>query len=146
MNKSKVYFISNITSDNIVKMYEVLNKELKGKVAVKVHSGEKGNKNYLHPEFLKKIIDRVDGTIVECNTAYPGERDTTEKHIKLMNSHGWTKYFDVDIMDGEDDYNYINWVNSTEKKDVVVFLNEKIFNSSTLEVEPILKNYSLKAL
>ena len=99
MNKSKVYFTTNITEDNVVKMYEVLNKELKGKVAVKVHSGEKGNKNYLHPEFLKKIIDRVDGTLVECNTAYPGERDTTEKHIKLMDDHGWSKYFNVDIMD-----------------------------------------------
>ena len=99
MNKSKVYFTSNITEDNVVKMYEILKKELKGRVAVKVHSGEKGNQNYLHPDFLKKIIDRVDGTIVECNTAYPGERDTTEKHIKLMDDHGWSKYFNVDIMD-----------------------------------------------
>lgn len=99
MNKSKVYFTNNITEENVVKMYEVLNKELKGKVAVKVHSGEKGNKNYLHPEFLKEIIELVDGTIVECNTAYPGERDTTEKHIKLMDDHGWSKYFNVDIMD-----------------------------------------------
>lgn len=101
MNKSKVYFTSNITEENVVKMYEVLNKELKGRVAVKVHSGEKGNQNYLHPEFLKKIIDRVGGTIVECNTAYPGERDTTDKHIKLMEYHGWSKYFNVDIMDSE---------------------------------------------
>ena len=101
MNKSKVYFTSNINEYNVVKMYEILNKELKGKVAVKVHSGEKGNKNYLHPEFLRDIIDRVDGTIVECNTAYPGERDTTEKHIKLMDDHGWSKYFNVDIMDSE---------------------------------------------
>ena len=101
MNKSKVYFTSNITEENVVKMYEVLNKELKGRVAVKVHSGEKGNQNYLHPEFLRKIISRVDGTIVECNTAYPGERDTTEKHIKLMSDHGWSKYFNVDIMDSE---------------------------------------------
>ena len=101
MNKSKVYFTKNITEDNVVKMYEVLNKELKGKVAVKVHSGEKGNQNYLHPEFLKEIIDRVGGTIVECNTAYPGERDTTERHIKLMDDHGWSKPFNVDIMDSE---------------------------------------------
>lgn len=101
MNKSKVYFTSNITEDTVVKMYEVLNKELKGRVAVKVHSGEKGNKNYLRPEFLKNIIDRVNGMIVECNTAYPGERDTTEKHIKLMDEHEWSKYFNVDIMDSE---------------------------------------------
>lgn len=99
MDKSKVYFTSNITPESVVKMYEVLNKKLRGKVAVKVHSGEKGNQNYLKPEFLKPIIEHVNGTVVECNTAYSGERDTTEKHNKLMNEHGWNKYFNVDIMD-----------------------------------------------
>ena len=101
MEKAKVYFIKEITEDNVVKIYEVLNKELKGKVAVKVHSGEAGNQNYLRPEFMKKIIERVNGTVVECNTAYEGERNTTEKHKKLISDHGWTKYFDVDIMDSE---------------------------------------------
>ena len=101
MEKSKVYFIKEITEDNVVKIYEAMNRELKGKVAVKVHSGEAGNQNYLRPEFMKKMIERVNGTVVECNTAYKGERNTTEKHKKLMNNHGWTKYFDVDIMDSE---------------------------------------------
>ena len=80
----KVYFTKDITSENLVKLYNILNKELKGKVAVKVHSGEEGNQNYLRPEFLKDIIERVNGTVVECNTAYLGARNTTEKHEKLI--------------------------------------------------------------
>lgn len=99
MEKAKVYFTKTITPEKVVEMYKVLGKELKGKIAVKVHSGEKGNQNYLHPEFMKPIIDYVKGTIVECNTAYEGMRDTTEKHEKLMKEHGWDTYFHVDIMD-----------------------------------------------
>ena len=101
MEKSKVYFTKTITEDKVVEMYEILNKELKGNVAVKVHSGEEGNQNFLRPEFMKKIIEYVNGTVVECNTAYDGQRDTTEKHKKLMDSHKWTKYFNVDILDAE---------------------------------------------
>lgn len=101
MKKSKVYFTSEITPENVVKLYEKLGKELSGKVAVKVHSGEEGNQNYLRPEFMKKMIEKVNGTVVECNTAYEGERNTTEKHKKLMENHGWSKYFNVDIMDAE---------------------------------------------
>lgn len=101
--KSKVYFTSEITSESIVKIYESLNVELTGNIAVKVHSGEEGNQNYLHPEFMRKIIEHVNGTIVECNTAYEGERNTTEKHLKLMENHGWSKYYNVDILDSEDD-------------------------------------------
>lgn len=101
MEKSKVYFTKEITPEKIVEMFKILNKELPGKVAVKVHSGEKGNQNYLHPEFMKKMVDYVNGTIVECNTAYEGQRNTTEKHKKLIEEHGWSKYFDVDIMDSE---------------------------------------------
>ena len=82
-------------------MYEMLGVKLPGKVAVKVHSGEEGNQNYLHPEFMCPMVEEVDGTIVECNTAYDGARDTTEKHEKLMAAHGWTDYFDVDIMDAD---------------------------------------------
>lgn len=99
MEKAKVYFTKEITPENVIKMYEVLNHELKGKVAVKVHSGEKGNQNFLHPEFMRPMIKRINGTIVECNTAYEGARNYTDKHKKLMEDHGWTKYFDVDIMD-----------------------------------------------
>lgn len=101
MEKSKVYFTSEITPDSLVKMYEVLGVDLPGKVAVKLHSGEQGNQNYLRPEFVKALVERVKGTVVECNTAYPGARNTTEKHRKLMDEHEWTKYFDVDIMDAE---------------------------------------------
>lgn len=101
MEKAKVYFTKEITPESIVKIYEKLGVTLPGKVAVKVHSGEAGNQNYLHPEFMKNIIEHVNGTVVECNTAYEGARDTTEKHQKLMEEHGWSKYFDVDIMDAE---------------------------------------------
>ena len=101
MEKSKVYFTSEVSNDSLVKMYEVLGVNLPGKVAVKLHSGEQGNKNYLRPEFVKNLVERVNGTVVECNTAYPGARNTTEKHRKLMDEHEWTKYFNVDIMDAE---------------------------------------------
>ncbi len=104
MEKVKVYFTRNISSENIVKLYEMLNIDLKGKVAVKVHSGERGNQNYLRPEFLKPMIDYVNGVVVECNTAYDGARDTTKKHEELMKEHEWSKYFDVDIMDSEGDF------------------------------------------
>ena len=100
---SKVYFIKNITKENVVRIYEELNKELKGNVVVKVHSGEDGNQNYLRPEFLVPIIEKVNGTVVECNTAYEGARNTTDKHKELMDKHGWSKYFNVDIMDSEGD-------------------------------------------
>ena len=101
MEKSKVYFTKEITPESVVKMYEALGTELPGKVAVKLHSGEKGNQNYLRPEFVKAIVERVKGTVVECNTAYDGARNTTQRHQKLMEEHGWSKYFTVDIMDGE---------------------------------------------
>ena len=101
MEKSKVYFTKEITPENIVKMYDVLGIKLPGKVAVKLHSGEQGNQNYLRPEFVKPMIEHVNGTVVECNTAYGGARNSTEKHVELMKEHGWSKYFDVDILDAE---------------------------------------------
>ena len=101
MEKAKVYFTRNITPENVVRMFGLLGKELPGKVAVKVHSGEKGNQNFLRPEFMKPMIDAVKGTVVECNTAYDGARNTTEKHHKLLEYHGWSHYFDVDILDAE---------------------------------------------
>lgn len=97
--KSKVYFSKELTPEKVVEMYEKVGKELTGKVAVKLHSGEVGNQNFLKPEFWKPIIDRVSGTVVECNTAYEGERNTTEKHLKTIEKHGWSQYFDVDLMD-----------------------------------------------
>ena len=101
MEKSKVYFTSKISPESMVNIYEKLGVSLKGNVAVKLHSGEHGNKNYLRPEFVKAIVEKVNGTVVECNTAYEGERNTTEKHKKLMEEHEWTRYFNVDIMDAE---------------------------------------------
>ena len=103
MEKAKVYFTKEVSKEALIKVYEALNKELKGKVAVKLHSGEDGNQNYVRPEFVKPLIDKVNGTVVECNTAYNGARNTTEKHKKLMEKHGWTKHFDVDIMDAKED-------------------------------------------
>lgn len=101
MESSKVYFTSEITPSKVVELYKAVGNELGGKVAVKVHSGEKGNQNYLRPEFLKDIVQYVNGTVVECNTAYEGSRDTTEKHMNLMKEHKWSEYFDIDILDGD---------------------------------------------
>ena len=101
MEKSKVYFTKEIKPESLIKLYEKVGVELSGKIAVKLHSGEKGNQNYLRPEFLKDIIEKVNGTVVECNTAYEGARNTTARHIELMDTHGWSKYFNIDILDSE---------------------------------------------
>ena len=101
MEKAKVYFIKDITPENIIKAYDILGKILPGKVAVKMHSGEKGNKNYLKPEFVKDIVEHVNGTVVECNTAYEGARNSTEKHKQLIKEHEWDKYFPFDLLDEE---------------------------------------------
>ncbi len=103
--QAKVYFSKEITPEKVVEMYNALGVELPGKVAVKVHSGEKGNQNFLHPEFWRPMVEAVHGTIVECNTAYGdasgGVRDHTESHLQLLEDHGWNKYFTVDLMDAE---------------------------------------------
>lgn len=101
MEKSKVYFTKDITPENMIKIYEALGVQLPGKVAVKVHSGEVGNQNFIRPNFMKPIIDYVQGTIVECNTAYEGKRNTTKEHWETMKLHGWTEIAKVDIMDEE---------------------------------------------
>ena len=101
MEKSKVYFIKEITPENIIKAYEAVGKKLEGNIAVKMHSGEKGNKNYLRPEFVKDVINYVNGTVVECNTAYEGARNSTEKHLELIKEHEWEKYFPFDLLDRE---------------------------------------------
>ncbi len=103
MAKSKVYFTSVLEPQSLITLYEKLDTKLSGNIAVKLHSGEEGNQNYLKPEFVKEIIEYVNGTVVECNTAYEGERNTTEKHKKLMEKHGWSKHFNVDILDAESD-------------------------------------------
>ena len=99
--RSKVFFTREITPENVVKLYEAVGKELKGKVAVKLHSGEKGNQNFIRPEFWRDAVERVKGAVVECNTAYSGARNETKKHIRLMSEHGWNRFFTVDLMDAE---------------------------------------------
>lgn len=101
MSKSKVYFTKNITPESVIKIYEALGVELPGKVGVKVHSGEVGNQNFIKPQFWKPMIDKVKGTIIECNTAYEGKRNTSEAHWETMKLHGWTDVAKVDIMDEE---------------------------------------------
>ena len=96
-----VYFSRTITPEKVPELFKLMNKELPGRVAVKVHSGEKGNQNFLKPDFWKPIIDHVGGTVVECNTAYKGERDTTARHRKLLKYHGWIDHFPVDLLDAE---------------------------------------------
>jgi len=99
--KSKVFFTKEITPTQVLKLYEAAGLELSGKVAVKVHSGERGNQNFLHADFWQEVIDKVRGTVVECNTAYEGARDTTEKHVKLLSDHEWSKYYSVDLLDAQ---------------------------------------------
>ncbi len=99
--KSKVYFSRTITPEKVLELYELLGKKLEGKVAIKLHSGEPGNQNFLGPDFWKPIIDSVNGTVVECNTAYEGERNTTEKHLKTIEKHGWSTHFPFDLLDAE---------------------------------------------
>ena len=99
--KPKVYFSREITPEKVAALYKLAGKRLDGKVAVKLHSGEVGNQNFLKPEFWKPIIDEVGGTVVECNTAYKGKRDTTAKHLKTLKLHGWSELFEVDLLDAE---------------------------------------------
>ncbi len=119
MEKAKVYFTKNISKESLVRLYDKLGIKLEGKVAVKLHSGEEGNKNYLKPEFVKDIIEYVNATVVECNTAYDGARDTTEKHERLMEEHGWSKYFTVDILDSEGEEVLENKNGTIIKKNIV---------------------------
>ena len=102
MDKSIVYFSKTVSPENAARMFLMLATELKGNIAVKIHSGEDGNQNFLKPEFMKPCIDIVGGTVVECNTAYEGSRNHTPEHIELLKKHGWSEAFKkVDIMDSE---------------------------------------------
>lgn len=98
---AKVFFSKIITPEKVVQLFELVGKDLPDRVAIKVHSGEKGNQNFLKPDFWKPVVDKVGGTVVECNTAYEGQRNVTERHIQLMNDHGWSKYFSVDLLDAQ---------------------------------------------
>lgn len=103
MERAKVYLTREVSPESVLKLYDLLGKKAEGNTAVKLHSGEAGNQNYLRPEFWRPVIDAIGGTVVECNTAYDGARNTTEKHRKLISDHGWDKYFKFDLMDADGD-------------------------------------------
>ena len=130
MIESKVYYCEEVNPTKLVEMYKLLGKELKGNVAVKVHSGEEGNQNYLKPEFMKEIIDYVNGTVVECNTAYSGERNTTEKHLKTIKKHGWNDLYKFDLMDAEGPDISIPVRNGKHLKEDLLGKNIKKYDSS----------------
>lgn len=88
MEKAKVYFTKNITSDNLIKIYEMLGVKLNGKVGVKVSTGEAGSKGYLKADLIGPLVKKLNGTIIECNTAYPGARNTAEEHMKVAEELG----------------------------------------------------------
>lgn len=118
--KSKVYFTREITPESVLKLVRLVEGKLKGNVAVKLHSGETGNQNFLRPEFWRPAVEHVGGTAVECNTAYDGTRDTTEKHLKTIEEHGWNKYFKFDLMDSEGPDYIIDYPQGVQiKKDYV---------------------------
>ena len=129
MKKAKVYFMKEITPENLIRIYEILGKKLEGKVAVKMHSGEKGNQNYLRPEFVKDLVQHVDGTVVECNTAYEGARNSTEKHRELIKEHEWEKYFPFDLLDAEGPDMELDIPNGTVLKKNYVGKNLKNYQS-----------------
>ena len=129
MEKAKVYFMKEITPENLIRIYEILGKKLEGKVAVKMHSGEKGNQNYLRPEFVKDLVQHVDGTVVECNTAYEGARNSTEKHRELIKEHEWEKYFPFDLLDAEGPDMELDIPNGTVLKKNYVGKNLKNYQS-----------------
>lgn len=99
--KSKVYFTRTITPEKVLEMYETLGKKVMGNIAFKLHSGEEGNQNFLGPDFWAPVINTIGGTVVECNTAYDGSRNTTERHVKTLKKHGWSDHFNVDLLDAE---------------------------------------------
>ncbi len=141
MEKAKVYFCKEITPENLVKMYKILGKELPGKVAVKMHSGEKGNQNYLRPEFAKDIVECVNGTVVECNTAYSGARNSTKKHLELIKEHEWDKYFPFDLLDEEGPDLVLNIPNGKILKDD--FVGKKIVNYDSMLVVSHFKGHPM---
>lgn len=104
MKKSKVYFTKDITPNSLVKMFNVLKKDLPGKVGIKISTGEMGNNNYLNPTLIKDLVSLVSGTLVECNTAYAGNRNSTSAHLETIKKHGFLEVSDVDIMDSDGDF------------------------------------------
>lgn len=104
MEKSKVYFTKEITSDSLIKIYEKLDVKLEGNIGVKVSTGEKGSKGYLKADLIGPLVKKLNGTIIECNTAYPGKRNNAKEHLKVAQEHGFTEFANVDIMDAEGEF------------------------------------------
>lgn len=127
--KSKVYFSKTISPEKVTELFKATGKKLEGNVAVKVHSGEIGNQNFIGADFWKPVIDEVSGTVVECNTAYEGARNTTEKHIKTMEEHGWSKIYKVDILDAEQPDLILPVENGKQIKENYVGKNIKNYDS-----------------
>lgn len=119
MEKAKVYFTQNITSESLIKLYESLGIKLTGKVGVKVSTGEKGSKGYLKSNLIGPLVQKLNGTIIECNTAYPGARNNKEEHMKVAKEHGFTSFADVDIMDGESEFKIPVYKGKHLKYDIV---------------------------
>ena len=134
---AKVYFSREISPEKVAELYKLLGKNLEGNVAVKVHSGEKGNQNFLKPDFWKPVTDYVNGTVVECNTAYNGQRNTTEKHLKLFEDHGWTEHFKVDLLDAEGPDLVLEIPDGKKIKKNFVGKNIKNYDSGFARSEPI---------
>ena len=129
MAKSTVYFTKILTPEKVVEMYQAVGKTLEGNVAVKLHSGEKGNQNYIRPEFVAPMVEYVNGTVVECNTAYGGARNYTEKHLKLIKDHGWSDRFTVDLLDAEGPDDVLSIPNGKVIKKNLVGKNIKNYDS-----------------
>ena len=129
MEKSKVYFCKEISKENLVNIYKKLGKELPSKVAVKVHSGEAGNQNFLKPEVIEDIVKYVNGTVVECNTAYEGMRNTTSKHLKTIKEHGWSELYNFDLLDNEEPDLVLPVKNGVHLKENYVGKNMANYNS-----------------
>ena len=126
---AKVWFTKEITPESVVRLYEALGITLPGRVAVKVHSGEEGNQNFLKPDFWKPMVEAVGGTVVECNTAYPGARNETKKHKQLLRRHGWNRYYEVDLMDGEGPDDELEIPDGKQIKKDIVGKNMKNYDS-----------------
>ena len=130
--KPVVYFSKTITAEKILELYKKLDKTLSGNVAIKVHSGEPGNQNFLGPQWWKCLVDHVGGTVVECNTAYSGGRNTTERHVETFRKHGWSECFTVDILDATGPDLILNYPNGKVIQDN--FVGKDLANYDSLLV------------
>ncbi len=129
MEKAKVYFTKDITPESLIKIYEALGVNLTGKVGVKVSTGEAGAKGYLKANLIAPLVKKLNGTIIECNTAYPGARNNAEEHLKVAADHGFTSFADVDIMDANGEFKIPTRDNSKHLKYDLIGENFKNYDS-----------------